>query len=275
MSEYEFVNVLDRAKIEDYLTLFELSYGHNDKLTAPYLHWLYEQNPHGRAVGFDAYLDGELAAHYVTIPRVYRVGGENVPGVLSVNTATHPNHQRRGLFTRLAAATYERAASEGYQYIIGVANDQSIHGFLKKLEFEHLGQIGLALWRQPSPVATGYAHLDQGGDWVRWRLANPSAEYFLTLAGQDEAIINTRRGRIVFSLGRTKRTSLPNDISATPWRRSRGLATLTPVFPKEGKGPLLPASLIPSPWHVILRQLGPGMDSLAKVHFDGLSMDTF
>ncbi|MGP3699597.1 GNAT family N-acetyltransferase [Rhodobacter sp. NSM] len=275
MPKYEFVNALERAKIEDYLALFELTYGHNRKLTAPYLHWLYESNPHGRAVGFDAYLDGELAAHYVTIPRIYRVDGENVQGVLSVNTATHPNHQRRGLFTRLAAATYERAANEGYKYIVGVANAQSIHGFLNKLEFEHLGQIGLALWRQPSPVVPGYAHLDQGEGWVRWRLSNPSAEYFLTPYGQDEAIVNTRRGRTVFSLGRTKRTDLPNDIPATPWRRNRGLAPLTPVYPKEGKGPLLPATLMPSPWHVILRRLEPGLDAMAKIQFDGLSMDTF
>lgn len=275
MLEYEFVKILDRASIEDYVALFEISYGRNDKLTASYLHWLYEKNPHGRAVGIDAYLDGELAAHYVTIPRVYRVGSENVPGVLSVNTATHPRHQRRGLFVRLAAATYEYASSEGYQYVVGVANAQSIHGFLNKLEFEHLGQIGLALWRQPSSILPGYAHLDQGEDWVRWRLGNPSAEYFLTPAGQDEAIINTRRGRTVFSLGRMKRTMLPDDLSATPWHRSRGLATLTPLYPKEGNGPFLPGNLMPSPWHIILRRLGSGLDVMNKVHFDGLSMDTF
>lgn len=275
MSEYEFVNVLDRANIKDYVSLFEKSYGYNNKLTAAYLRWLYEENPHGRAVGFDAYLDGELAAHYVTIPRFYQVGGENVPGVLSVNTATHPNHQRRGLFTRLAAATYDRAASEGYQYIIGVANAQSIHGFLNKLEFEHLGQIGLAFWRQPPPVAPSYAHLDKGIDWMRWRLANPSVEYFLTPAGQDEAVINTHRGRAVFSLGRMNRSVLSNDFFSTPWRRNRGLATFTPVYPKEGKGPFLPERLMPSPWHIILRRLGSGLDAMSRLHFDGLSMDTF
>lgn len=275
MSEYEFVNVLDRANISDYVSLFEMSYGHSNKLTAAYLHWLYEKNPHGRAVGFDAYLDGELAAHYVTIPRFYQVGGENVPGVLSVNTATHPNHQRRGLFTRLAAATYERAANEGYQYIIGVANAQSIHGFLNQLEFEHLGQIGLAFWRQPPPIAPSYAHLDKGIDWMLWRLANPSAEYFLTAAGQDEAVINSRRGRAVFSLGRMNRSVLSNELFSTPWRRSCGLTRLTPVYPKEGTGPFVPERLMPSPWHIILRRLGSGLNAMSRLHFDGLSMDTF
>jgi len=275
MSDYEFVNVLDRANIEDYLALFTKSYGHNNKLTAAYLQWLYKENPHGCAIGFDAYLDGELAAHYVTIPRVYRVRGDNVPGVLSVNTATHPNHQRKGLFTRLAATTYERAEQEGYQFIIGVANTQSIHGFLNKLEFEYLGQIRLALWRKPHPEPQDYALLDKGKDWMRWRLSNPSAKYFLTHAGKDEVIINTRRGRAVFSIGRTKCSLLPDNVSATLWSGSRGLASLTPVYPTEGNGPFLPERFMPSPWHIILRCMGTELDTMAKIHFDGLSMDTF
>ncbi|MBM2294573.1 GNAT family N-acetyltransferase [Sulfitobacter pseudonitzschiae] len=275
MKGYEFVNVLERATIEDYLLLFEKAYGHNNKLTVAYLRWLYEENPHGRAIGFDAYLDGELAAHYVTIPRIYCVGDEKVRGVLSVNTATHPNHQRRGLFTRLAAATYERAANEGYQYVIGVANAQSIHGFLTKLEFKRLGQIGLAFWLRPPPVAPGHVHLDMGHSWLRWRLANPSADYFLTRAGQDEAIINTRRGRAIFSLGRANLSVLPDDIEATAWRRGFGLITLTPVYPKVGKSLFLPERLMPSPWHIILRRLGSELDDMTNFHIDGLSMDTF
>ncbi len=275
MTNYEFVQVLDRAKIEDYICLFDLAYGRNDKLTAAYLRWLYEDNPHGPAVGFDAYFDGELAAHYVTIPRVYSVGEEKVLGLLSVNTATHPNHQRKGLFSRLAAATFERAAHEGYQYILGVANAQSIHGFVNKLEFEHLGQIGLAVWRQPPSVAPGYAHLHMGRDWLRWRLSNPSADYFFTRGGDEEVIVNTRRGRAVFSLGRADRSLLSGCIETTAWRRGPRLTTLTPLYPKTGKGPFLPERLMPSPWHIILRRMGPGLDAMSKIHFDGLSMDTF
>jgi GNAT superfamily N-acetyltransferase len=275
MSKYEFVSVLDRANIEDYLKLFEASYGQNSKLTADYLRWLYEANPHGRAVGVDAYFNGELAAHYATIPRVYRVGADDILGLLSVNTATHPSHQRNGLFTRLATATFEQASQEGYQYVVGIANAQSIKGFLNKLEFEHLGQVGLALGRRPPTVPLGYSHLEKNKDWMSWRLANPSSGYFLTAAGNDEAIVNTRRGRAVFSIGRVKISDLPDNCSVTPWSVKRRFATLTPVYPREGNGFLLPKRLMPSPWHIILRRLGVGLDSMTKIHFDGLSMDTF
>lgn len=275
MSEYDLVNVLDRAGVGDYTALFEMSYGQSSKFSERYLHWLYEENPHGRAVGFDAYLDGELAAHYVTIPRLYRVGGEDILGLLSVNTATHPNHQRRGLFTRLAVATYEHAAAHGYKYVLGVANAQSIHGFLHKLEFERLGQIGLALWQKPVASDPNYAHLCASEDWIRWRLANPAAEYFLTSVGDDEAIVNTCKGRLVFSLGRAKRSNLPDGISSSNWRGCRGLAPLTPVYPKERNGLFVPKRLMPSPWHVIFRRLELGLDYMKQVHLDGLSMDTF
>lgn len=275
MSEYEFVNVLGRATIEDYLALFRQSYGANQKLTAEYLRWLYEDNPHGRAIGLDAYLDGELAAHYVTIPRKYQVSGVTIPGVLSVNTATHPNHQRRGLFSRLAATTYERAAEEGFQFVVGVANAQSIHGFLTKLGFEHMGKIGLALWRKPPIIPPEHAYLKIDRTWLHWRLANPSAEYFMTGVGSDEVVVKTLRNKITFSLGRVQRALLPEDIVAARYQGCASFATLTPVFPKKGNGPFMPERFMPSPWHVILRRLGTGLDGMDKIHFNGLSMDTF
>ena len=273
--EYEIVRVFERASIEDYVSLFRAAYGQQEKLTAAYLAWLYVKNPHGSVVGFDAYLNGELAAHYATIPRLYRFHGDHIPGVLSVNTATHPGHQRRGLFGRLAEATYACAAEEGYRFVLGVANAQSIHGFLSKLGFAHLGQVALALGRRPSPPAPSEGQLVTSAKWMAWRLANPGATYFFTEAGQDKAIINTRRGPGVFSLGCVSRSSLPEYLGIPSWRRFRGLAPLTPVFPKRGLGPFLPEKMMPSPWHVIWRPLGPGVPSMSRVHIDGLAMDTF
>ena len=55
----------------------------------------------------------ELAAHYVVLPIRAAVGGQPVAAALSLNTATHPDYQRRGLFVRLAEATYEMARGAG------------------------------------------------------------------------------------------------------------------------------------------------------------------
>ena len=273
--DYEICRVFERSTVEDYVSLFRAAYGQQNKLTGSYLSWLYLKNPHGRVVGFDAYLNGELAAHYATVPRLYRLDGEDVPAVLSVNTATHPDHQRRRLFSQLAEATYSWAAKEGYKFVLGVANAQSIHGFVSKLGFVHLGQVGLALGRVPMPPPPDHAHLTLSASWLEWRMSNPASTYFITEAGQDRATVNTRRGRAVFSLGSVCRSILPDNLEVASKRRFRGIATLAPIFPKRGIGPFLPQKLMPSPWHVIFRPLASDMRLTPRVHLDGLAMDTF
>lgn len=275
MSEYELVPVGERAGPADYIRLFERAYGATTKLTERYLAWLYDENPHGRAVGFDAYLGDALGAHYVTVPRLYRVGAAEVPLLLSLNTATDPDHQRRGLFKRLAFATYERGAELGYHHVIGVANAQSIHGFQKSLGFETLGRVRLALGRRPERLAPDAPHIAVDAEWLAWRLTNPSAAYFATPAGGGDVILNTSRGNVTFSIGRTG-ADMVKGLPALPRKSFRGLASMTPVFPTAGRGPFLPERLMPSPWHVIVRPLAaPDTQALTHLQFDGLSMDTF
>ena len=72
-------------------------------------------NPEGRAVGFNAWAGDVLAGHYVTIPLRARVRGKEERGLLVEHG--HPRRPRsKGLFTRLAQATCDRAASEGYGF---------------------------------------------------------------------------------------------------------------------------------------------------------------
>ena len=109
--------------------------------TENYLDWEYNQNPAGKAVGFNAYHDHELAGHYVTLPLRARLFGSDVSGLLSLNTATHPNHQGNGLFTKLAEHTYARARDLRFEFVIGVANANSTHGFVNKLGFQLVGRL--------------------------------------------------------------------------------------------------------------------------------------
>ena len=95
------------------------------------IRWQYLDNPEGKAVGFNAWAGDVLAGHYVTIPLRARVHGKEERGLLSLNTATHADHRGKGLFTRLAQATYDRAASEGYGFVVGVANANSTHGLCR------------------------------------------------------------------------------------------------------------------------------------------------
>ena len=138
----EFVPVrYDEAAYQDYVQLFSLCFPQARKYHRDYLDWLYRANPDGRAVGYDARDGDRLAAHYVCIPARAWVGGQEVDVLLSLNTATHPAYQGRGLFTQLAERTYAAGAAAGYDAVYGVANANSTPGFTRKLKFQLLSPL--------------------------------------------------------------------------------------------------------------------------------------
>lgn len=174
----------DRDSLATYVRLFEKAFPDNARFTVAYLDWLYNANPDGLAIGFDAWDGGELVAHYVCIPSRVEIHGAASRAMLSLNTATHPSHQGQGLFTRLATATYDAAASIGIEAVYGVANANSTPGFVRKLGFKLI---------KPLDAQIGWGTLDPDWDTVReqtsfrrqwnsanlfWRMSNPKNHVF-------------------------------------------------------------------------------------------------
>jgi len=146
------------------------------------LQWHYADNPNGRAVGFNAVSeDGELAAHYVCLPILARIDGVTNKGLLSMNTATHPKHQGKGLFVELARRTFDYARDAGYDFVVGAANQNSTHGFVKKLGFQLVtpldAKIGVgAISSKANVDAPAFERIwDQAS--IAWRLSNPVVRY--------------------------------------------------------------------------------------------------
>jgi len=125
-------------------------------------------------------MDDVLAAHYVTMPIFMMINGKKTKGLLSLNTATHPDHRGKRLFTILAERTYSYAAENGYKFVIGVANANSTHGFLKHLNFKLIGpldfKVGVGKNIYPSNDYTFTRYWDK--DLMEWRLKNPSMDYY-------------------------------------------------------------------------------------------------
>jgi len=155
-------------------------FGASHKFSPEALAWRYRDNPAGEVVGADAWDGARLAAHYVTCPVEALVDGRPIKGLLSLNTATDPDYQGRGLFTRLAEAAYAQGAAAGYQFVIGVANANSTPGFLRKLAFQDVGRLHAGLLARP-PRRFEPAALQYVGAWredlLTWRLANPAGRY--------------------------------------------------------------------------------------------------
>lgn len=76
--------------IKKYINLFKQCFPKATCYSSNYIRWLYNDNPDGHVIGFDA-MDGNfLAAHYACLPVKLKLNGITARGLLSLNTATHP-----------------------------------------------------------------------------------------------------------------------------------------------------------------------------------------
>lgn len=190
MADYCFEQVkTDAASISASAKLLATTFGRYALFTPAYIRWQYAENPDGPIVGFNAFLNGELAAHYVAQPVTAYINGREVRGLLSLNTATAQAHRGQGLFPKLAQQTYALAKELGYEFIIGVANQNSVNGFVNKLGFQLVGQFSAmaGLGRAPLPkleVEVSYMR-KWNAETLQWRLSNPSNAYYIEQRGKQ------------------------------------------------------------------------------------------
>jgi len=78
-----------------------------------------------------------LAGQYATMPVRVQHTQKPVLGLLSLDTATHPDFGRQGIFTTLARQLYEEAAEEA-PIVFGFPNVSSASGFYRKLDWVEL-----------------------------------------------------------------------------------------------------------------------------------------
>lgn len=275
----------DPATIARYGALFAACFPGVNKFTPAYLDWLYLANPDGQAVGFDAW-DGEnLAAHYVCIPARAWVEGREVTVLLSLNTATHPDYQGKGLFTRLAAMTFEAGAGAGFDGVYGVANANSTPGFVRKLAFQlvrpleaRIGLGSLSHGTRPAPQALSFER-----SWseaaLAWRCANPHNP----VGRRDGA---ARRQFFAAAMG----SKLPAYAELAPASGAAALNTrgmLSPLRLFIGLAPdstanywnyaSIPMKLRPSPLNLIYRSFTERVTALdpSRIQFSFLDFDAY
>lgn len=245
-------SLTDDNSLAKYAELLSSVFVDTKKFTFDYLKWQYKLNPHGEVVGYDAYFNDELVAHYVTIPVLYLIHGKETKGLLSLNTATHKNHQGKGLFTKLATKTFEEGTNLGYKFVIGVANENSTPGFIKKLGFNLLTSLKVK-------TGTGYISYNTDGYtmkalWdkksIAWRLNNPEANYF-----KDKKTIITKAS----SLGIYAQLHLFNNAQLIDVKNKKHPFTvwigLANNIKNKGVFINLPEKLKPAPLNLIFRSL--------------------
>ena len=182
MTKYEFKEVT-KEDIPKILKLFSESYPNESKFSKDYLLWQYFKNPNGKVIGYNAWYDNEIAAHYSVIPTVFEKKNVIYNACQSLNTATSPYYQHKGLFTKLANLTYDKASMKGYDFVYASANNNSIGGFLGKLDFELLGRIGIFFGYYGNTIDHECLKQKYSDKASLWRLNKPGSKYYICKDG--------------------------------------------------------------------------------------------
>ena len=101
-----------------------------------------------RDLGYIAFTeDGDAVSSFGMLAWPMRFGDRTELAGQAMDVMTHPQHQRRGLFSILGEKTTTLCESEGLSFVYAFPNQESLPGFLNRLGYIHLGN--LAQYRLP------------------------------------------------------------------------------------------------------------------------------
>jgi GNAT superfamily N-acetyltransferase len=128
---------------------------------AAYWDWKHEHNPFGKSLLLLAKCDGKLVGLRAFMRWQLQVQGRTIHAAKPVDSVTHPDYQRRGIFTRLTQHACEVSRREGIQFLFNTPNDNSKPGYLK-LGWQQVDALPLFL-KPLRPIAAAWR-------LARWKL---------------------------------------------------------------------------------------------------------
>jgi hypothetical protein len=133
-------------------------------------HWKHEANPFGASFVLGAHdAGGQLACLRVLMQWEFTAPGQPPAcAVRPVDTATHPDHRRKGLFTTLTRQAVGEMEKRGAAFLFNTPNENSLPGYLKMgwsvvERWPVYGRPTRRLWRralrlgQPAPASQPWA----------------------------------------------------------------------------------------------------------------------
>ncbi len=87
-----------------------------------YWRWRYKKNPAGSPIIWLAEHDNKIIGHFAVIPIRMKVGNAYMTASMSVNAATHPQYQGKGVFSSIVNRCYLDVAENDIPLTYGTAN---------------------------------------------------------------------------------------------------------------------------------------------------------
>lgn len=108
--------------------------------------WRYKHldNPFGKSLVLLAVENDEVIGVRAFMRWKWQLDSKVYQAFRAVDTATHPDHQGKGIFKKLTLKAIELGASQGDHFIFNTPNDQSLPGYLK-MGWKEVGKLPVRL----------------------------------------------------------------------------------------------------------------------------------
>lgn len=290
MAETITIRAFTERDLAPTLEMLRLALGETPLLsrTPEWFGWKHFDNPFGRSilvvaesdnriVGLRAFMRWELATP----------SGGTLRCVRAVDTATHPDHQRQGIFRKLTLESLERAAADGVDLVFNTPNPRSGAGYLK-MGWADVGEIDIMVhptWRlaRPGTRERGRALISGDGpptgirvddrtamglrtprtpEYLEWRFAgHPTAGYRRIDVEGGTAVVrpNLRHGRTELVISDVYGSAPVAAIRATRRRARADYLVCSFAHGSPERTAALRAGMIPIPrlsaFHLVARPL--------------------
>lgn len=118
--------------------------GPTGRRSPAFFRWKHRRNPFGASQALVAEApDGQVVGFRTLLRWRFRAGEQRIEAVRAVDTATHPQWQGRGVFSRLTAAAREQHRHD-HDLIFNTPNARSLPGY-RKLGWQVVGQVPVRL----------------------------------------------------------------------------------------------------------------------------------
>lgn len=142
-----------------------LGEGPGGERSPEFFRWKHLRNPFGRSFMLLGISEGRIVGFRSLMRWRFTTAGSPVEAVRAVDTATHPDHQRRGIFSTLTREAVRRLTGEADVWF-NTPNRKSMPGYLK-MGWIPVGTIPIRVRpRRPVRVALGLRDLEGGTDAV-------------------------------------------------------------------------------------------------------------
>jgi GNAT superfamily N-acetyltransferase len=110
-----------------------------------FFRWKHLDNPAGPSPMWVAFAGDRLAGFRTFLRWRFRIaGGPTASAVRAVDTATHPDFQGQGIFSRLTLGALEELRDEGVDFVFNTPNAQSRPGYLK-MGWQIVGRVPICM----------------------------------------------------------------------------------------------------------------------------------